>query len=98
MKNIKEIIHQSGIKFGTSGARGLVIDFTQEVCIAFTVSFLDVMKKSKCLACDTHLVIGNEQYISQISETVKGAKITCKKCNQKYFLHVLVSMTPNPNH
>lgn len=46
MKNIKEIIHQSGIKFGTSGARGLVIDFTQEVCIAFTVSFLDVMKKS----------------------------------------------------
>ena len=46
MKNIKEIIHQSGIKFGTSGARGLVIDFTQEVCTAFTVSFLDVMKKS----------------------------------------------------
>jgi phosphomannomutase len=46
MKNIKEIIDQSGIKFGTSGARGLVIDFTQEVCTAFTVSFLDAMKKS----------------------------------------------------
>lgn len=46
MKNIKEIIAQSGIKFGTSGARGLVVDFTPEVCIAFTVSFLDAMKKS----------------------------------------------------
>ena len=36
MKNIKEIIAQSGIKFGTSGARGLVVDFTPEVCTAST--------------------------------------------------------------
>ncbi len=46
MKNIKEIIAQSGIKFGTSGARGLVVDFTPEVCTAFTLSFLDAMKKT----------------------------------------------------
>jgi len=46
MNNIKEIIEQSGIKFGTSGARGLVSDFTPEVCTAFTLSFLDAMKKS----------------------------------------------------
>jgi len=46
MKNIKEIIEQSGIKFGTSGARGLVVDFTPDVCTAFTLSFLDAMKKS----------------------------------------------------
>jgi phosphomannomutase len=46
MKNIKEIIEQSGIKFGTSGARGLVVDFTPEVCTAFAQSFLDAMKKT----------------------------------------------------
>lgn len=46
MKNIKEIIEQSGVKFGTSGARGLVTDFTLEVCTAFTLSFLDAMKKT----------------------------------------------------
>ena len=46
MNNIKEIIEQSGIKFGTSGARGLVVDFTPEVCTAFTLSFLDAMKKT----------------------------------------------------
>jgi len=46
MNNIKEIIEQSGIKFGTSGARGLVVDLTLEVCTAFTVSFLDAMKKT----------------------------------------------------
>jgi phosphomannomutase len=46
MKNIKEIIKQSGIKFGTSGARGLVVDFTPEVCTAFAQSFLYAMKKT----------------------------------------------------
>ena len=45
MKIIKEVISQSGIKFGTSGARGLVIDFTSEVCTAFTLAFLDAMKQ-----------------------------------------------------
>jgi phosphomannomutase len=45
-KTIKQIIEQSGIKFGTSGARGLVVDFTPEVCSAFTLGFLDAMKKS----------------------------------------------------
>ena len=45
MKAIKEIIEQSGIKFGTSGARGLVDEFTSEVCTAFTFSFLDAMEK-----------------------------------------------------
>jgi phosphomannomutase len=44
MKTINKIISQSGIKFGTSGARGLVKDFTKEVCEAFTLSFLDSMK------------------------------------------------------
>lgn len=45
MKNIKEIIEQSGIKFGTSGGRGLVCDFTPEGCTAFIQSFLDAVKK-----------------------------------------------------
>lgn len=40
------IIDSSGIKFGTSGARGLVSQFTSEVCSAFTLAFVDVMKAS----------------------------------------------------
>ena len=42
----KNVIKQSGIEFGTSGARGLVTDFTPEVCIAFTYAFIAVMKSS----------------------------------------------------
>lgn len=46
MKTIKKVIQQSGINFGTSGARGLVSNFTPQTCTAFTLSFLDAMKKS----------------------------------------------------
>lgn len=38
------IIKDSGVLFGTSGARGLVEQFTNEVCAAFTVAFLTVMR------------------------------------------------------
>jgi len=45
IKNSRDVINTSGISFGTSGARGLVKDFTPTVCAAFTVSFLDIMQK-----------------------------------------------------
>ncbi|WP_041170291.1 phosphomannomutase [Vibrio sp. EJY3] len=41
MINTKHVIEQSGVQFGTSGARGLVTQFTPEVCSAFAHAFLD---------------------------------------------------------
>lgn len=38
--NTKEVIAKSGIQFGTSGARGLVTQFTPEVSAAFACAFL----------------------------------------------------------
>lgn len=43
MLNSKHVIENSNIAFGTSGARGLVVDFKPEVCAAFTHAFIDVM-------------------------------------------------------
>lgn len=40
-----EIISSSGIGFGTSGARGLVSDFTDEVGAAFVLAFVDVLRR-----------------------------------------------------
>ncbi|HHQ4556372.1 phosphomannomutase [Aeromonas hydrophila] len=45
MKNTKSVIAHSGISFGTSGARGLVNDFTPEVCAAFTHAFVTVLRQ-----------------------------------------------------
>ena len=41
-----KIIAESGVVFGTSGARGLVTLFTPNVCAAFTHSFVSVMQTS----------------------------------------------------
>ncbi|EPE4789735.1 phosphomannomutase [Vibrio vulnificus] len=38
--NTREVIAQSGVQFGTSGARGLVTQFTPDVCAAFAHAFL----------------------------------------------------------
>lgn len=45
MNTCKNIIANSGIKFGTSGARGLAEDFTKDVCAAFTVAFIETIKQ-----------------------------------------------------
>jgi phosphomannomutase len=37
---IQTIMDKSGVAFGTSGARGLVSDMTNEVCFAYTLGFL----------------------------------------------------------
>lgn len=39
------LIASSGIKFGTSGARGLVEQFSDEACAAFTCAFMAVMRE-----------------------------------------------------
>ena len=40
------VIAESGVAFGTSGARGLVIQFTPEVCAAFAHAFIAGMKRN----------------------------------------------------
>lgn len=41
---VRQVMEDSGVKFGTSGARGLVADMTPEVCFAYTAAFLDAVE------------------------------------------------------
>ncbi len=43
--SLQQIISESGISFGTSGARGLVSDFSDDVVASFAQSFLRVMQR-----------------------------------------------------
>ena len=45
MSTCSQTIAKSGIKFGTSGARGLVADFTPLACQAFTFAFIKSMQE-----------------------------------------------------
>lgn len=42
---IGDVIHASGIVFGTSGARGLVSDLSDETCAAFVLAFVSVARR-----------------------------------------------------
>ncbi len=41
---IHELMESSGVRFGTSGARGLVADMTDAVCFAYSAAFLQVIQ------------------------------------------------------
>ena len=43
---ISALMDESGVKFGTSGARGLVTDMTDEVCYAYTLGFLRYLESA----------------------------------------------------
>ncbi|MDD4913935.1 MAG: phosphomannomutase [Methylococcales bacterium] len=45
--NIKEMMAESGVGFGTSGARGLVSQMTDQVCAAYTLAFLHGLELAK---------------------------------------------------
>lgn len=41
--HIQSLMDSSGVRFGTSGARGLVVDMSAEICFAYTAAFLQVV-------------------------------------------------------
>jgi phosphomannomutase len=51
MPRISSVLSQSGVAFGTSGARGLVTQLTPQVCMAFTQAFVGVMKQQSSFEC-----------------------------------------------
>ncbi len=43
--SIAQVMDQSGVAFGTSGARGLVVKMTDEVCYSYTAGFLQYLEQ-----------------------------------------------------
>lgn len=57
---IDALMQQSRVKFGTSGARGLVTHMTDFVCAAYTLAFLDSLRDSGRIARATSVVVGGD--------------------------------------
>ena len=45
-ETIAALAERTGVRFGTSGVRGLVADLTPEICRAYTHAFLDVLDRA----------------------------------------------------
>ena len=69
---LNQLIANSNIAFGTSGARGLVTDFTDQVCAAFAQSFVKVMQRSFSINC-VALGIDNRPSSMQMAAACAGA-------------------------
>ena len=68
---INDLMQQSGVKFGTSGARGLAVEMTDQVCYAYTKGFLQYLEHTGSLKKNGELVEFKQLYDNQIPAFVK---------------------------
>jgi len=59
-ENIAQLMESSGVKFGTSGARGLVADMTDSVCFAYTLAFLNYLEATKLIQKGARVAVAGD--------------------------------------
>lgn len=57
---ISTLMQQSGVKFGTSGARGLITDMSDEVCYAYTLAFIQHLQHINDLNAGSSIAIAGD--------------------------------------
>ena len=57
---ISTLMQQSGVKFGTSGARGLATDMSDEVCYAYTLAFIQHLQHINDLQTGSSIAIAGD--------------------------------------
>jgi phosphomannomutase len=58
---ISELMETSGVKFGTSGARGLVVDLTDRVAYAYATAFLQHLRQSGATPERTRVAVAGDR-------------------------------------
>ncbi|GAB4221807.1 MAG: phosphomannomutase [Francisella sp.] len=57
---IKDIIQESGVKFGTSGVRGLVVSMTDKICWLYTKAFIQFLEQKYNITKGTKFAVSND--------------------------------------
>ncbi len=57
---IDDLMARSGVQFGTSGARGLVRDMTDEVCYAYSLGFIQHLEQAGELSAGETISVGGD--------------------------------------
>ena len=72
--SVQELMDQSGVKFGTSGARGLVSELTDRVCYAYTRGFLQFLEEVGDVERKNTVAVGGDLRPStgRLMESVMG--------------------------
>jgi phosphomannomutase len=83
--HIGDLMNISGVKFGTSGARGLADAMTDRVCYAYTAGFLGHLQAAGLLATDSQIGIAGDLRPSTSRIMVACARaaldLGCRPCH-----------------
>jgi phosphomannomutase len=84
---IQDLMQQSGVGFGTSGARGLVTQMTDKVCFAYTLGFLQHVtghdgKKPEAVAIAGDLRPSTQRIMLAIAEAAESLGIKAINCGE----------------
>ena len=58
--SVDALMESSGVKFGTSGARGLAVAMTDEVCYAYTLAFLQYLESNNEITPSMDIAVGGD--------------------------------------
>lgn len=81
--NIQALMQSSGVAFGTSGARGLVANMTEDVCAAYVMAFLSVMRHSfsfERVALGMDLRPSSPDIVAACVKAIRQANLTVDFC------------------
>jgi len=79
--SIQSLMDSSGVRFGTSGARGLVADMTDEVCFAYAAAFLKAISATGGrVALATDLRPSSPQIAAACAAAIEHAGLTVDYC------------------
>ena len=74
-------MESSGVRFGTSGARGLVADMSSEVCFSYTIAFLKAVSAvSGRVALAIDLRPSSQEIASACHAAVRYAGLSIDYC------------------
>ncbi len=89
---IEALMDASGVKFGTSGARGLEADMTDRVCYAYTAAFLQYLEKAGELDSGTRVAVAGDLRAS----TDRIMRAVCRAVRDKGYQAVNCGKVPSP--
>ncbi len=58
--SVDKLMESSGVKFGTSGARGLAVAMTDEVCYTYTLAFLRYLESNNEITPGMDIAVGGD--------------------------------------
>jgi phosphomannomutase len=86
--SIENVMATSNVRFGTSGARGLVTDMTDRVCYAYTSAFIQHMESAGELGGQGSIAVGGDlrsstdRVMKAVAKAVEDRGYTVENCGK----------------